>query len=402
MSPLRLAISVFAGVAVASWPAAADTVQVLTVDGQRLVGELGDCQADSGLILRLDDGERRIPWDDLLSLEMMNRQPVPVGSSFVEVELIDDGVVFGQLRPSGPGRVAVQTALGLSLELPFKLLRVVRRPPASDPHVQNQIDRALADAGATRDTLIAKKGGKVTALPVAIEGLDADEVHFSFADRRRTACTAEVAAVVFASTMLERPAAVRVTLADRTTLSGRLISAPEGRLRLQLAEGVVADVSLDHLVRLDRHSGRVVFLSDLEPLESQSQGFFSTTWPIERDRSVTGGPLSIAGQGYRKGLGVHSPCRVVYALEGQFAVFAAEIGIDDSAEGKGNAVFKVRADGELVFDSGPVCGGEPARPVHVNVEGRDRLTLVVEMGEALDLADHADWANARLLRRDSP
>jgi hypothetical protein len=33
-----------------------------------------------------------------------------------------------------------------------------------------------------------------------------------------------------------------------------------------------------------------------------------------------------------------------------------------------------------------------------DIRGVARLTLEVDYGEGLDLSDHADWANARLLR----
>jgi hypothetical protein len=386
------------GVAARTQPA-----QVTTVDGQTLVGELRDCRADFGVVLRTSEGEQRLAWDDVLSVDVQPADRVAADQAPVQLALIDDGVVFGELRSAGPGRVAVTTPAGISLDLPFFLVRVVQRHAAGGPLVQAQIDRALADEAARRDTLLVTRAEKVTALPVAIERIGPDEVHFSFGDRHRTADWAGVAAVIFAPVVLDRPRSpVRVTLSDRTTLSGTLVSAPEGRLWLELAEGVVADLPIDLIVRLQQLSRRVVFVSDLEPLESESRSLFGTTWPIQHDRSVTGEPISIVGQTSRKGLGVHAPCRLVYALDGEFAVFLASVGIDDGAEGKGNAVFRVYADDKEVYDSGPVRGGEPARAVSVKVEGVRRLTLVVEMGEDLDVADHADWANARLVRPETP
>jgi hypothetical protein len=44
-------------------------------------------------------------------------------------------------------------------------------------------------------------------------------------------------------------------------------------------------------------------------------------------------------------------------------------------------------------------GSDPAREIKLDVAGVKLLSLIVEPGEDLDLADLADWADARVLRQ---
>ena len=96
--------------------------------------------------------------------------------------------------------------------------------------------------------------------------------------------------------------------------------------------------------------------------------------------------------------GQYARTRLAYALEGEFERFCATIGIDDAARPRGNVVFRVWGDAEMLFDSGPVTGNDEPRDVRLDVRGVDKLTLLVDFGEQMDLADHADWAAARVIR----
>ena len=46
-----------------------------------------------------------------------------------------------------------------------------------------------------------------------------------------------------------------------------------------------------------------------------------------------------------------------------------------------------------------VKGGEAAKLIKVDITGRSRVSLRVDPGKDLDIADHADWADACFLQR---
>jgi alpha-galactosidase len=143
-----------------------------------------------------------------------------------------------------------------------------------------------------------------------------------------------------------------------------------------------------------------VYLSDL------SWTYAANGWgPVERDQEVgdtgaqDGASLSIAGQQFAKGLGTNSPSLVRYRLGQHCRELTAAIGIDDSSGGAGTAIFQVWADGEKLFDSGVIEGGQPASAIRVDVAGKNEVRLWV--GEVDDFGqDHADWADAQLVCDD--
>jgi alpha-L-fucosidase 2 len=110
-----------------------------------------------------------------------------------------------------------------------------------------------------------------------------------------------------------------------------------------------------------------------------------------------GGPLSLRGQVFRKGLGTHSRCEIEYEIDERFRRFEALVGIDDDTAGQGSVVFRVLLDGREVWQTGPVSGQAAPKKVEVDTSDAKRLTLVVDFGSLGDVQDHADWAEARLV-----
>ncbi len=113
-------------------------------------------------------------------------------------------------------------------------------------------------------------------------------------------------------------------------------------------------------------------------------------------------PLQIGQRTYEKGLGHHAPGEMIVLLGGEFARFESEIGVQAQQGSAGSVVFKVFVDDQEKFDSGVMKGDTPARRISIPVEGASELRLVV--GDAGDgiTCDCANWAEARLVRSESP
>ena len=124
--------------------------------------------------------------------------------------------------------------------------------------------------------------------------------------------------------------------------------------------------------------------------------------PVERDQSngdgatYDGRVITLAGLGYAKGLGVHAPSDVRFALNGACTTFQAAIGVDGEVGSNGSVVFQVWADGIKVYESGTMDGSSATQAVNLNVSGTAQLQLVVTDGGNGNAQDHADWADARL------
>ena len=136
----------------------------------------------------------------------------------------------------------------------------------------------------------------------------------------------------------------------------------------------------------------LVYLSDLA-YTSATTGYGT----VQKDASISGNPITLRGAVYAKGVGTHAASTITYALNGGYATFATDAGIDDDAAGRGSVDFQVIGDGTVLFDSGIVTGASPAAHVNVSVAGVNTLQIVATNGAAGSIDyDHADWANARL------
>lgn len=113
--------------------------------------------------------------------------------------------------------------------------------------------------------------------------------------------------------------------------------------------------------------------------------------------SIDGNPLTIGGNTYLHGIGTHANSMILLDLDGGAERFTATVGVDDEVgEARGTVEFLVYADGEQIWSSGIMQGGDSPKPVDLNVIGIDQLRLVVtDAGDHIHY-DHADWAEAAL------
>ncbi|GAA0591657.1 hypothetical protein GCM10009001_04730 [Virgibacillus siamensis] len=139
------------------------------------------------------------------------------------------------------------------------------------------------------------------------------------------------------------------------------------------------------------------YLSDLD------WGKADNAWgPVEKDMSNgekganDGSALTINGQTFDKGLGVHAPSEIVYQLDGKYSQFTSYVGVDDEVAGGASIVFQVWGDGEKLYDSGLMTDSDDAKKVDISVDGIKELKLVVTDGGNGNGQDHGDWGNALL------
>lgn len=163
-----------------------------------------------------------------------------------------------------------------------------------------------------------------------------------------------------------------------------------------------------------------VYLSDLEPLRSVGPGhspssgdhrFSPVSSPPRKDLSNRGSPLRLRGKGYDKGLGVHAPNQMIFAIKPGYARFVALVGADDRIldvnSGSNLArypsiVFKVFVDGKLA-EASPVLriSEQPWRfDIPLPEKGR-RIELVATDAGDGNREDLGDWVQAGFVLKPS-
>lgn len=201
---------------------------------------------------------------------------------------------------------------------------------------------------------------------------------------------------------------VVVDLVGKTRLKGTLtkIDAQGVALERRGGEALRIPAGLVALVLVD--DGRLVFLSDLDPREAPPSAPFGDDlglrWPHKMDASVMDGPLVAGGKTFARGIGVHAPSRMVWALDGTFESLRGQCAVDDSVlklAAHGSVRFRVLVDGTKRFESKILHGGDAAVPITLEpagLLGAKELVLEVDIGEDNFVADRADWLQVMLVR----
>ena len=137
---------------------------------------------------------------------------------------------------------------------------------------------------------------------------------------------------------------------------------------------------------------RYVWLDDLDV--SKVQAGWGTA---QRNKSVEGNPIRIGGKEFERGIGTHARSVFWIQLDGWTSDFTAFVGVDDEVgDSPGTVEFMVIGKGQVLWKSGLMKAGDPAKEVKVKIRGVKKLGLMVTEGTDGINWDHADWADAKL------
>jgi alpha-galactosidase len=115
------------------------------------------------------------------------------------------------------------------------------------------------------------------------------------------------------------------------------------------------------------------------------------------DSAPFGQTLQVARKTYPSGIGILANSRLEVRNDG-YRRFAANVGVDDSATDKVNAVtFTVYADGKRVAESHALKWGAPAEVVEADVSGAKLIELVARSSAAENEALPVTWGEAALI-----
>lgn len=319
------------------------------------------------------------------------------------VVLADGGLLLAAPTQLDKQSLAVESDLFGGVRLPLEQVAgVVFRLPADRRQRDAILDR-VADAAGESDRILLANGDEIAG---TIAGLADGAIQLNTTTGPSTVAVDRAAAIVF-NPALRRAAENRglrawVGLADGSLLLATKLTTPGDKktMRITLVGGQELAADAAQVVFLQPLGGRAVYLSDLRPAQYRHVPFLDLPWNYRADRNVAGEWLRMDGQRYLKGIGVHSSARLTYALDEPYERFQAELGIDDATAGGGSVRYRVFVDGKNKFTSEIVRGGMKPLPVSVDLAGAKRLDLVVDFADRADQLDHADWLDARLIRKN--
>jgi hypothetical protein len=271
---------------------------------------------------------------------------------------------------------------------------------------EEMVESEPTKLSAHRDMLIDRRGSEVNGVLRQMDRtalyLDVDDLlqvkpfKISYLKGVRLADATRIPATPWRGEIM-----VALTSRDNSTLIGKLENIVFHKWVVKAAWSPAPSVSaiLDEISQVQVMGGKVQYLSQL-PVESAKEStILAPPQPFQKDRNCQKDSISIAGKRYPWGLGVHADSELTFLVNGTFAEFRSDIGIDTRMGERGSVVFSVLGDGKALYTS-PVLKGGADKPtkVVVPINGVKRLTLKVTNADDLDLGDMANWGSARVLK----
>jgi hypothetical protein len=377
-------------------PASPDFVAV-PIDGEPFSGRLVKIESPWRFSL-LNSERKTIGGLDLVSLARKD-QPQISGVSGSQVLLANGDRIRATAHHATQELLRANSELLGDLEIPLERVQAIVLNAPPERAVRDKLLAGLMSSQRKADVIVLANGDELKG---TFLGLDDNSIRLDGSQGVVEINRNGVRAVALSSDLISFPPPkelyAKVLLAD-----GSELALLDGRLDGSNFRGRAAfereiTLPLEQLVAVEFRNGRLTYLSDLDHSEYRHTPYLGVRYPYQRDRSVTGNVLSLRGQVFRKGLGMHSRSELAYRLDGQYRRFEAVVGIDDETSGQGSVIFRVLLDGQPAWESQPVTGQVAAQRVQLDVAGARRIALVVDFGALGDVQDHADWAEARLIR----
>lgn len=381
------------------------------IDGPEFRGVLREMDADRHVHIGLPDGATRVLALDLLQEIQLGAVARVESSDQPDTLWLRSGLVLPAVfdpkqpvrRESGVAAASYRLPFTSELlEIQWRHVRAVRfRSDGQAP--AGFVERAL-DPPEDVDLLYAnREDGETVRVSVRFLDVSDDHVRVRFGGAEQSMPLSRVQGLVFGKNRGAPPdrqeyPRVHLSLRSGRELSGSLEALDAARCQLRIDENQLIDLPRALVAQIAVESRRLVRLTDLAAKMEQTAAL-DRVWPPIVDQGPEGGAIRLGGRTYSRGLVLFPHTVMTYSLGGRFDLLETTIGLEDNAGAHANAVFRIRADDRLLFDSGSVTPQAEPQLLKLPVTGVQKLSLEVDFGENLDLGDVCVFADPRLLVR---
>ncbi|MEM9943789.1 MAG: NPCBM/NEW2 domain-containing protein [Planctomycetota bacterium] len=362
------------------------------VDGTKVTGQIESIDMEGKIS---GDGFAEVNFADIVALQFANQKSTPSGT--IQLHTLAGGVVNVDQPIVEGDQVEFQSKIGIQ-SLPFQSIRGIVWKQSE------MVDNLLKKPSKEFDRICVVSNDKEGVLDGIFEKITATHVHVEYAGKSRKILLEKVNAVVTADLDLRKPTGSLATLTavDGSTLLGVISAYRDGAWRLESAGSDTLEIPSEYLTQISIESDRLQFLSDLEPISVEQKTTFALQRSWQRDKSIENNPITLLwsdgrSKQFNKGIGTQAYSRIEFENRKGFDKFSATVGIDRETESRGDCRAVVLGDGIEIW-SERISGTEDPKELELDISGVQKLSLVVYPGEAFDLGDHLNWANARFIK----
>lgn len=401
----RLFICVFV---MANVLTAAPASEVKTLSGASYDGVVTRLTADAAQLKLKDGATKEIPLAEVLSIELSappNEAAPPAGQAIHRVRLIDGSQLLAEQVTFNGSQVALKLRGGQAASLDLagvaSILLDAHDPKnlaefqAALPRTQKGdvvclVSRQDPKAINTFEGVIGIADGQGQTLRFTPDGGEPVQLAIS-----------RLRSLAFARSGT-KPEAKLGKLIDRHQNQFALshVEMNMNGVKIETPTGLRLDLPLADAIRIDLSQGKLVYVSDLEPtyLDTEHVVYVPpANLKYGRDRTLRGTPISVGRKQYAKGLSLHAKTVLEYEVAG-YNFFRCTLGLDDSVSRVGAAAVRIEGDGKELFSQAVGLSDAKPHEVELKIAGVKRLRLIVDYGDDLDLGDHVDFADARIMK----
>lgn len=385
------------------------SANVELLNGSTVTGAIVAVSNDQ-VIVNVDSERQTLDVRDLQSLTFAESSSTAAPSVTDWVRLVDGSRLLANRYAVSDRKVTISLTNRI-LETETRSVEAVRfRPPS--PELDSQWDNAVSTEITGDIVVLRRDDSTLDQLEGLLRDVDEKTVEFEFDEELIPVKREKLEGIVyFHRAGRQLPEALcRVVERDGSVWMARTVQLDSDGLQVNTAAGVKTVIPVDALAKLDFSSGNVVFLGDIKPETEQWMPYVGSRLPNRslaklylplRNRSFEGPELWL-NEGeevtrYYRGLALHSRTSIVYRLSGEFRRFTATAGIDSRLRGHGNVELVVSADDRELFRQ-VIRGDQPPVRLDLDVQNANRLKILVDFGQGLDVADHLNLCNAKVIK----
>ena len=384
-------------------PAAAARIEVETLAGETVTGELVEW-SDEAVVLTTDEGMQSIARTKLLAIRPEASDQAAAKQPAVWIELADGSRLEAEQFTAAGGECSVKLTSGAELQLPTRSIAAVRFKEQNEALARQW--EQIVGLNLPGDVIVIRKSDAIDYLEGVLGDVSNEKVDFELdGDSIPVARDKVEGLIYYTGARPELPTAACIVQGQGTTrIHAKTIALKEDQVELVSLQGLELTLPLEKLQELDFSLGKIQYLSEMQPVASNWTPYFdlfaqlptaATLFEPRMNEAFEGGPLLLGGKAYRRGIALRSGTELKYRLPDGFQRLTAIAGIDDRV-GEGGAVqLRIVGDNRELLSTA-IRGGESPRPIDLDIAGVRQLTIVVDYGPDLDIADHLDLCEARI------
>ena len=378
---------------------------VETLDGQKIAGALVEFN-DQSIAVDTGSGRREIEVSSIARIaqkDAESKQPRPS----VWIALTDGSRLTATSLSVDGEHADVRLTSGESLRIPRRQVQHVRLKN-QDEEIAREWKKIL-QTDSDADLLVIRKQGKIDFLEGVVGDISSIHVKFSLDGDVIPVKIEKVEGIVYHRRSGEAPAEAQSTF--HVAGGGRVPAVSwklddKGRVFAKTPLELSITIPLVAVTRVDLTAGKLAYLSDLEPTATKWTPYIGggdelplleVMFRPRNNKAMDGGPLRLGGRDYAKGLAIHSRTLMTFELRAKYRRFKTLAGIDDRMRDRGHVELVITGDGRELYKV-TMQGKDKPVEIDLDISKVRRFHILVDYGKDLDIADHLNLIDARVIK----